>query len=156
MRRLGLALLVPACAGPSVVGPYAPADLPDEPPDIVEATLTCDAEDGRWKLVVTTDAWSGGGITFWTTDGVYVETHRIQSVKAAADASADELLLELNVVADWRMAAPGARTAFTCASRPDVVFWLFDQEGKRAGPCRSWGPDPAIWEQVSGVQPCPG
>lgn len=149
--RAVLALLTVGCA------PIAPTPAGEPPtlstPRIVEASLTCDADDAAWTLEVLADAWTGGGVSVWTVDGVYVEVHKVLSVVAAADGSADELLLELGIVEDWREAASGATTNFSCPTDPNVVFVLDDVHGDPVD-CRAWGPDPSVWEQVADISAC--
>lgn len=153
------AVVLVAAAGCAAVGcaGQRPVDSDALPtlatPNIVEATLRCDADDATWTLEILADAWTGGGVTSWTVDGEYVETHKVFSVVVAEDGTSDELLLSLSVVADWREAQAGSKTNFTCASDPNVVFVLDDVDGDPVA-CRGWGPNPAIWDGVSGVTAC--
>lgn len=146
-----LLLALVAC-GPTLPSGSGPtSDL--RVPHIVDARLECDPETATWLLEVHTDAWSGGGSSAWTTDARYVEVHPVPSVAAASDASADLLRLVLPVVVDWREARPGGGTDFDCASEPDVLLVLNDVRGEPVD-CRQWGPDPEIWNEVEGLEPC--
>lgn len=144
--------LAAACAAPiDGVGVH---EIERRPPMITSAELHCDPDAGRWVLTIETDAWASAAITHWTTDAVYVERHRANSVSAAPDGSRDELLLDLGIVPDWRAATPNISTAFACTSDPDVVAYALDLDNVPTD-CRAWGPHPGVWAVVPGTVPCP-
>ena len=122
------------------------------PPAITEFELVCDLEGEAWALTVAADAWSGGGQLFLTVDAAYVEAHGVDSVSVAADGSADELELELNMVGDWREVDEGATTVFSCAAGAAALFVLYDLDDEPSD-CRAAGPDPS-WADVDGALPC--
>jgi len=122
-------------------------------PEIASTDLYCDVDAAKWELEVEATAWTGGGSTVWTVDGIYAETHRVNSLAAAADGSEDLLKLSLKIVADWREAKNGSATTFLCAEDPNVVFILKAVDGTVVD-CASYGPDPLIWNEVEGVAPC--
>ena len=99
-------------------------------PEIIEFTLICDTDLERWQLDVVASSWTGGGEWWWTTDETYVESHQVNSRKAAQDGSSDELRLRLNVVADWRDAEKNRSTPFLCSSSPTGRFVLYNLEGE--------------------------
>ncbi|MCA9573340.1 MAG: hypothetical protein KC656_36135, partial [Myxococcales bacterium] len=77
----------------SVAEPGPPVLDPDlVPPTITTAEVSCDPEDGVWSVTVETDAWAGGAVLLWTTDGAFVERHTgFRSLRAAPDGTADRL-----------------------------------------------------------------
>ena len=104
-------------------------DVQLNPPDILTFTLECDPVLERWQLDVEASSWTGGGEWWWTTDRTYVESHQVNSRKAAQDGSFDELRLRLDIVADWRDAERNRTTAFLCSSTPTGRFVLKDLDG---------------------------
>ena len=145
-------LLAAACAMP---GPYGRP--PPEPelasPRIASYALDCDLDAETWTLSVEATSWSGGGKSYWTVDGAYVEEHVVDAISYEPDGTGESLLAEIGVVADWRLLGPRS-TAFTCGDDPDVLFRLWDLEGEPVD-CRTSGPDPAVWARVQGVGACP-
>jgi len=147
-----LAFLLVGCLPPDQTPrPWKIAQL--ETPEISASELYCDVDAAKWELEVEATSWTGGGSTVWTVDGVYTETHRVNSFSAAADGSEDLLKLSLNIVADWREAKNGSATTFVCAADPNVVFVLKDTDGAVVD-CAAYGPDPLIWLDVEGVAAC--
>ena len=104
-------------------------DVQLTPPEIETFTLICDVEQERWQLDVVATSWTGGGQWWWTTDENYVESHQVNSRKAAEDGSFDELRLRLDIVADWRDAEKNRSTPFLCASTPTGRFVLHNLDG---------------------------
>ena len=70
--RAALGLVLAGCvATPAAV--VDPAfELP--PPRIEVFEVDCNSDKAKWTLSIETSAWTGGGLTAWTVDGVYVET----------------------------------------------------------------------------------
>jgi hypothetical protein len=124
-----------------------------DPPVIDSFELTCDVDAGRWRLEVESTSWTGGGRLYWSPDLAYVERHRVRSVSAEPDGSADRLVLDLDIVGDWREASPGTSTAIRCAQNPDLVFVLYDFEGEPAD-CVAEGPQPEELMEMEGVPDC--
>jgi len=149
-----VALLAVGC-GRTFWSPGGPEPLELDPPVIETFELTCDVDAGRWRLEVETLSWTGGGRLTWSPDLSYVERHRVRSVSAEPDGSADRLLLDLDIVGDWREASPGTSTAIRCVQDPDLVFELYDPEGVRAD-CVAEGPHPATFMSLEGIPDCPG
>jgi hypothetical protein len=144
-------ILLVACAAPGPFGRAEPA--PDlEPPVIASFALSCDLDASQWTLEAEATSWTGGGTSFWTVDGEYVEEHVVDTVAYEPDGSGETLRAEIAIVSDWRLLAP-RNTAFTCAEDPDVIFLLSDRDGGDAD-CRTSGPDPAVWADVEGVGVC--
>lgn len=141
-----------ACVAP---GPYGRAEPPPElaPPVIASYSLACDVDASEWTLEVEATSWTGGGTSFWTVDGEYVEEHVVDTIAYEPDGSGETLRAEIGIVSDWRLLA-ARNTAFTCGEDPDVIFLLSDLEGGDAD-CRTSGPDPARWADVEDVGSCP-
>lgn len=153
-----LAMLLPflllGCL-PGPMPPDVPGPLELRPASITSLERDCDLELERWRFDVLADGWSGGGRLWMTVAGDYVEQHVVNSRRAAADGSSDELRLELPIVGDWREAVPDSSTAMHCSDDPNGLFALYDLDAETVLACRSWGPDPGIWtEIVDGLPSC--
>jgi len=90
-------------------------------PEITSFEWNCDSESDLWTFDLKSDHWTSNG-HIWINDGEFVEKHYIQSVGAEADGSADHLILELDIVSDWRDADPGKRTRFRCSHQESLSF----------------------------------
>ncbi|MEL6342584.1 MAG: hypothetical protein AAFV53_05590 [Myxococcota bacterium] len=148
-------LLAIACFPPAdapVV--YAPLDGP--PPALTDVQWSCDAERGAWSFTLEADAWTGGGQIWMAEDDVRVEVHRIRSVEAAEDGTADRLEVDLESVADWRDAVNGSLTRWRCADEDALTFQalIFEVSGDPAADCRTWGAVPALWADISDAPDC--
>jgi hypothetical protein len=106
--------------------PGAPAPVPT--PALVSSSLDCDADASRWTLLATADSWTGGGLSAWSQDLVYIEQHDVVAVASAPTPTEEELRLELGIVSDWRAQDDDSSTIFTCADTPIVVFTLLSLE----------------------------
>lgn len=149
--RTGLALWLLGCGGSGLgSAPVAGPEL--SPPTITSLALDCDTDGGRWLLSLQASSWTGGGDSFWTLDGDYIEQHAIDAIAYAEDGSGEDLELSMGIVTDWRQAGPAA-TAFTCPEPVDVLVVLYDLEDQQAD-CRLLGPEPARWEALEGVPAC--
>ncbi|MEQ1502000.1 MAG: hypothetical protein ABMB14_07200 [Myxococcota bacterium] len=124
------------CAPPALNDP--PTPVAPHTPAITAFAVDCDLDAGSWSVAVEADGFTGGGVTFWTTDLVYLERHVVNVVASAPDGSRDELLLGLGIVSDWRDQTPNASTVFTCADAPTVSFGLLDADGAVVE-CRATG-----------------
>ena len=132
-------------------GAFVP-DLP--PPHITGITLKCDLDVGRWRVEVSTDAWSGGAAVLWTVDGVYFEKHdRFGSIEAAADGSADKLRNDISIVTDFRPAGNG-NSLFTCNASPSAYIWVNDLKGQPSD-CRNVGAHPELVAAAPKAPECP-
>jgi len=129
----------------------SPFDL--QPPQLSCVTLVCDVDASTWRLDAVATSWTGGGLLYWTPDGVYVESHPVRSRSAAPDGSSDELRLELDIVGDWREASSGNSTALRCTDDPSALFLLSATDGQVAQ-CSILG-DPAVWDGIEGPPSCP-
>jgi hypothetical protein len=136
------AMLLWLLACSSAQPPDVEPDIAAGPPTITSAAVICDVPSATWTFEVSSAGWTGNGDVRWSTDGVYLEAHPLYSVSAAADGSADRLELSLQVVADWRDAASGSRTAFNC-EEPDLAGVL--QDGAQVADCRAFGVAPERW-----------
>lgn len=148
-----VALLV-GCAMPGPYGVRDPEPVEVLPPAIASFAVDCDVDDGQWTVEVEATAWTGGGTSWWTVDGVYVEEHGIDPVATEPDGAGETLEATISVVVDWRLAS-ARNTAFACSDDPNVLFELKDLDGNGVD-CRVVGPDPAIWAGVEGVPGCSG
>lgn len=130
---------------------FPPDDLPAPTAECL--WLTCDDDDERWRLDLTTAAWTGGAELLWTADGAWVEAHPVRSISAAPDGSDDILSLTLDQVGDWRQALPGSSTALYCSDAPASLTVVYDPEG-RVADC-VWRGDRTLWDTVDGLPDCP-
>lgn len=148
-------LLALACAGSS--GPDAgEGPFFDGAPLITDLTWGCLVEDSEWSFAITTEHWTGGGRLYMTADLTVTEEHRIRSVGAQADGSADSLELELDIVADWRDASAGSSTRWRCDDLDRLTFLavVYTPDGDSRSDCRTWGADPMLWESTDDVEGC--
>ena len=108
--------------------------------------MDCDPIHARWTFTAETNAWTGNGQVLLSTDGIYLETHPLDSKSAAGDGSSDSLALYLTVVADWRDVSLGSSTVFNC-DEPMLagILRIFEQDGKTEADCRYFGEDP--WDR---------
>ena len=148
MWTLVAAASLPGCAQPEVDSGFPePADTS---PRITEATVSCDGDAGKWAFDVHTDAWTGGGTLWMSTDGVYVEKSSLGSVAAAEDGSADELKLSLTVVSDFGEVSAGSSTVFNCGtSGVEGLFVVKTRTGDAWSDCRVFGDDAGVWTDWS-------
>lgn len=124
-------------------------------PTLSEVEVVCDASGPAWLLDLHTNAWTGGGKLWLSTDGAYVEAHPILSKEAAIDGSADHLELKLTIVSDFRDVAAGSRTAFNCGT-PELAGLLivYGTDAETVGDCRAFGELPERWADW-GFSACP-
>ena len=153
-RALALSLcLLPACTFlPGGDGSLL-TEVEPLPPVLQEASLSCDLDDGQWTLSALAEGWTSGGLLYLTLDGDYIEKHTVQSVKADANGTWDELEAKLKIASDWREVTLGASTALHCLPDPDGMFFLLDADGHRTG-CWKSGPDPQRWGTIDGTPDC--
>lgn len=133
-----IACLAPGAGSEDVLDP----DL--ETPVITSFSWGCDVEDNAWSLQVVASAWTGGGDLWLTTDGLYVEKHRVRSRQVAPDGTRDELGVDLSIAADWRDVSLGSSTVFRCADVPSLRFVL-DAPSGAVVDCRNEGN--AVWPE---------
>ncbi|MFT4974482.1 MAG: hypothetical protein ACI8S6_000365 [Myxococcota bacterium] len=139
----------------------APGSLPPDPldgpdPSITGVRWSCDVEQALWRFTIEADAWTGGGLIWIARDATLYEEHLIRSVSAEADGSADELALELSIVADWRDASAGSSTRWRCSEEATLSFQaaIFETTGEQQTDCRRWGIAPALWDDIEAVEAC--
>jgi hypothetical protein len=128
----------------------------------VEATLTvprieafevvCDPDSTTWTVTVITDAWTGGASTWWTVDGVYVESRALPSVASAEDGSWDQLQATVALADDWRDVG-ATRTAFSCADPVNLLVVVRRLDGEPSD-CAAFGADLERLVEA-GLDPCP-
>jgi hypothetical protein len=137
--------LVAACAAPRNLASSGP--FHDEPATIASVAFGCD--DEGWRLVVDTEHWTYGGRLYMGSESASIESHRVYSTSAAADGSSDHLELELGIVADFRDAQPGSTSAWLCSDAPELSYLVtvLLADGSDRADCRTWGVDPAIFEE---------
>lgn len=148
-----LLLGLPGChADPSGL-----ADLPavaPGPPGIVEVSVACDSVAAEWAFEADTNAWSGNGEVLLSTDGRYLERHRLPSTEAARDGTSDHLEVSLAIVGDWRDVALGSTTVFNC-QEPGLagLLYVYETDGETLGDCRRFGEDRwAGWASEEGCE----
>lgn len=132
-----------------------PDEVGDAPPTIAAVTWGCEVDSATWSFVVDTVHWSGGAWLWMASDPDTVERHAVYSQSAASDGSADQLAVELDVVADWRDAIAGSSTRFPCATLDDLAYQVtvYDRQGAEATDCRRWGVE-GVLEAVAEVPAC--
>jgi hypothetical protein len=132
--------------------------LHGEAPAITSIDWSCSREEETWSFEVATEHWTANGDLWLARSADYVEQHPVRSDLAAGDGSADHLVLDLAIVADWRDADPGASTAFLCdeatLSSLNLRLAVYTPGSGEVGDCRSWGADPAFFDAVEGVPAC--
>lgn len=148
LRRAVLAAAIAVSPGCRLQQPPLALDgAKDVPTARADAVVSCDTDNARWSFALTTTGWSGGGEVLMSRDGSYLEVHRLPSVEAAEDGSADRLELELTVVADWRDVETGSTTIFNC-HEPGLAGMarVFARDGEAVAGCAAFGLDPSIWQ----------
>ena len=144
MATLLAVLVLAACSSRE---PAADVPVPpDAAPAITDASVACDARLATWTFLIETDAWTGNGDLWLSTDGAYTENHALSSIAAAADGSSDQLRSTLSIVADWRDVVPSARTWFNCGT-PELagVLRVRARDGSRVTDCVAFGDAPERW-----------
>lgn len=128
----------------------------DGSPLITEVSWGCDVEASEWTFTVLTEHWTGGGRLFIARDVDTIEEHRVRSVGAQADGSADKLSLSLDVVADWRDAVAGSSTQWRCDDLDALSFLvsIFTPDGSQRADCRTWGAAPLLWDDTEQLEGC--
>ncbi len=150
---LGAVASLSACAPRPRLDP-APTVEPGAP-QLIAHVLTCDPESATWSVVLVADAWTGGGRLWWSTDGDYRERHTVPSVSAARDGTDDRLVLELDIVPDWRDASPNSSTWFNCETpRLAPILQILARDGRTVADCLALGDDPARWDDWDPAVAC--
>jgi hypothetical protein len=144
-----------ACA----TGPLAPTEpdpLHDGAPVITSVDWGCDVEDSRWRFVVKTEQWSGGGRVWLGRSSNSNESHPLPSVEAAADGSADKLQLSLSVANDWRNANSGSSSQFQCQDQwaLNYIITVQNTDKDQTTDCRIWGENPEMWSRIDVAPAC--
>ncbi len=144
---VGRALVFFAMAGCYQWPTVTPDPLATTDPQITAATVTCDETTAEWSFQVVTDAWTGNGSLYLSTDGSYVEQDSLVSTSAASDGTSDTLTRTLGVVATWRDAVSDTSTAFGC-NTPELagVMTVYTRDGSAVSNCLGLGTDPARWQ----------
>ncbi|MFH1463272.1 MAG: hypothetical protein ABIO70_02695 [Pseudomonadota bacterium] len=159
MRTAPFALLLAVgCLGHERFAGAEGDPLHTEVPAITGIVWGCSSQEATWAFEVTTDAWTANGDLWLATDTDYVEQHPLRSDIAAGDGSADHLIQELTIAADWRDASSGVASAFLCdavtLAAMNLRAVVYTPGSGAAADCRSWGADPAFFDQVEGVPAC--
>lgn len=120
-------------------------------------TPRCDADRDTRSLSVVTEGWTAGGLWSMTTDSHRVEAHTLISTAADPSGAWDELVLELDIVADPRDVVPGSSTAFLCDSATEQALSarlvIYDAQTREVVDCRLWGRI-IDWNAVAGYSDC--
>lgn len=127
------------CPQPGPFGHPPPPPAPIPTPSIASFDVDCDVDAGAWTVDVEATAWTGGGVSLWSTDLVYLERHVVLGQASAEDGSSETLGLTLGIVSDWRRQTANVSTVFTCADEPSIAFSLLDVDGAIVD-CRFVGP----------------
>ncbi len=149
-----IALLL-ACTGgadtAAEAGPFF-----DGTPSITELQWGCEVEASQWRFAITTAHWTGGGRIYMAREPTVIEEHRVRSVGAEPDGSADTLELELDIVADWRDAVGGSSTRWRCDDTDTLTFLaaVYTPDGESRADCRVWGADVLLWDSTEAVEGC--
>lgn len=146
-------LVLLACAD----APASPDSFYAGPTAITAVTPACDAGSDKRTLAVTTQGWTAGALWSMTTDSHRVEAHPLVSTSADPAGAWDELLLELEVVADPRDVSPGSSTAYLCDAATDQALSarlvIYDAVTEEVVDCRLWGRI-LDWNAVAGYSDC--
>ena len=149
-------VLLLACSGSQRDALEETGPFYDASPLITDVSWGCDVEASEWTFSVLTEHWTGGGRTFMARDVDTIEEHRVLSVGAQADGSADKLSLSLDIVADWRDAVDGTSTQWRCDDLASLSFMvtILTPDGSQRADCRAWGADPLLWEGTEEIEGC--
>ncbi len=149
-------LLLLSCAGNPDLDSAQSGPFHEGSPVITHVKWGCDQEDMDWDFEVRTEHWTGAGWLRMAKSSEYAELHRMPSVEAAGDGSTDRLRLSLNIAQDWRSASSGSSSAWRCRDESVLTYMItvYDTSGETVTDCRTWGPNPEIWAQISGVHQC--
>lgn len=152
-----LTLMTLACAPKGQKEASAQETRGSQGSEILELAYECDVEAESWSFEVLTSGWSGGMRLWMALDPVIWERHTGYSVAAAADGSEDELVIDLDVVADWRDASDGSRTRFRCQDEDSLALQItvFDRAGEQEVDCLRFGVE-GVLEQIESVSSCEG
>ena len=156
MRSELTLLLVAACTTTVPAGGGEDSAMALRTPAITALDWRCDPAEASWTFAVEADAWTGAGTLWLAKDADRYEKHRVPSVSAEADGSADRLELTLATVADWRYQVSGASTAWRCAEAEALSYQIvvYTRDGADRADCRTWGDDPALWDTLDDVPDC--
>lgn len=150
-----LALLGLACVPKGQQDASGEPTVGSEGSEIVDLSYACDVEEETWTFSVLTSGWSGLLRLWMAQDEETWERHTGYSVGAAADGSADELAIELDIVADWRDASDGSRTRFRCQDEEILAFQVsvFDRRGVEEVDCLRFGVE-GVLDEIESVSAC--
>lgn len=149
-------LMMLACGETPSLDSAAPGPFHEGSPTITEVEWDCDLDEMEWSFEVRTEQWTGAGWLRMVKSAQYAELHRLPSVEAKGDGSADRLRLSLNVAQDWRAASSGSSTAWRCRDVDQLTYMItvYDTSGETVTDCRTWGADPTIWAQLPTAHDC--
>jgi hypothetical protein len=115
------------------------------PQPLVESyERTCNVDAGNWSVDLEATSWTGGAVSYWSQDLLYVEQHAVLVVSSPPEPVGETLSLTLSIVSDWRTQLNGVSTVFTCGDEPTTLIVLLDTGGEVAD-CLLDG-DPALLE----------
>ena len=145
-----------ACLADAELQPAEPGPLFDQAPIIQDIEWKCDPIESEWSFEIRTEYWTGGGWVWMGKSSTNAEAHRIKSVEAAGDGSADRLVLRLGVEADWRDASRGSSTRWLCSDVPKLTFLttVYDARATEVKDCRAWGLDTSLWSRIESAHDC--
>lgn len=154
--RSELLILLVGCAARAPSTDAEDSATPRATPAITNLEWSCDPSAATWSFALDASAWTGGGNLWMAKDPDRVERHRVPSVSAEGDGSADRLSLTLSTVADWRYQTSGASTVWRCAEEAALSFQIaiYTSDGDDRADCRTWGADPMLWDRVDDVTDC--
>ena len=135
---------------PNIEGP---PDYVDGTPEIVAFTSECVVEKDRWELALEASFWTGGVDTFWSVDGVEVETHSLKTDRYAEDGTGEFLSLTLDIVVDPADVSNGT-TAFSCGDDPSATLVMYETDNQPVA-CMDFGSDVVDWSAVPDLPECP-
>ena len=127
-------------------------------PHITDLSWSCSVDEETWSFEVLTDAWTANGNVYLAQTAAYLERHPLSSIEAAADGTSDRLVAEVDIVADWRDAAPGSGSAFACNDTTEATLdfrvVVYVPGTSDEGDCRTWGPDTTVFDTFETVPTC--
>ncbi len=119
-----LAWVTWACISTGNVDDSASSAVSSALPTFSDLGWSCSAEDDTWTFSAEATAWTAGADLALSLDATYIEEHAMASEKAADDGSWDQLVLELDIVADPRDQARNNTTAFLCDTNTEASLAL--------------------------------
>ncbi len=155
---LGPLVLSAGCIGHERDAGAKGEPLFSEPPSIEAIRWGCDAAEATWRFELDTVNWTANGDLWLAKSADYTEQHTLKSVEAARDGTWDALVLELDIVPDWRDAAEGSSSAFLCdpPTLEAISFRVavYTPGSEEQSDCASWGAEPDLFDRIEGIVEC--